>query len=118
MKTLFVFNNAAHGSEHLYNSLRWANTMAKQAEHQVRVFLFGETILCTKTGIKLPEGFPNLQSLLENIKTLHPSNAIGLCSSCMNARGVEDGDLIPGAHRSSLNELCEWTAWADKVLVI
>jgi uncharacterized protein involved in oxidation of intracellular sulfur len=26
-------------------------------------------------------------------------------------------DLMPGSHRSSLDELAQWTLWADKVLV-
>jgi uncharacterized protein involved in oxidation of intracellular sulfur len=35
----------------------------------------------------------------------------------MDARGLADGDLVEGAHRSTLEELADWTVWADKVLV-
>ncbi|MDN7676472.1 hypothetical protein QZM22_29295 [Burkholderia oklahomensis] len=35
----------------------------------------------------------------------------------MNARGLAVDDLIAGAHRSSLDELAEWTVWADKAMV-
>jgi uncharacterized protein involved in oxidation of intracellular sulfur len=35
----------------------------------------------------------------------------------MDARGITDDELIEGAHRSSMDELTEWTANADKVLV-
>ncbi|MGC2047302.1 MAG: hypothetical protein WA635_01635 [Gallionella sp.] len=35
----------------------------------------------------------------------------------MDARGLADSDLAEGAHRSTLAELVEWTAWADKTLV-
>jgi len=31
--------------------------------------------------------------------------------------GSERTYLLQGAHRSSLDELTQWTAWADKVLV-
>jgi uncharacterized protein involved in oxidation of intracellular sulfur len=33
----------------------------------------------------------------------------GICSTCMEARGISADDLIPGAHRSSLDELTQWT---------
>jgi uncharacterized protein involved in oxidation of intracellular sulfur len=35
----------------------------------------------------------------------------------MDARGIGADDLVQGAHRSSMDELTQWTAWADKVLV-
>lgn len=35
----------------------------------------------------------------------------------MDARGIPPAHLAAGAHRSSLDELAGWTAWADKVLV-
>jgi uncharacterized protein involved in oxidation of intracellular sulfur len=35
----------------------------------------------------------------------------------MDARGMADGEIAGGTHRSTLAELAEWTAWADKVLV-
>jgi hypothetical protein len=30
---------------------------------------------------------------------------------------MRDDELVPGAQRSSLDELSAWTEWADKVLV-
>ena len=35
----------------------------------------------------------------------------------MDARGLTDAELSDAAHRSSLDQLTEWTRWADKVLV-
>jgi len=35
----------------------------------------------------------------------------------MTARGIEDGELVAGAARKTLNDLAAWTAEADKVLV-
>ncbi|WP_273779299.1 hypothetical protein [Acinetobacter sp. GSS19] len=35
----------------------------------------------------------------------------------MDARGFQDAELMQHAHRSTLNELAEWTEWVDKVLV-
>lgn len=39
------------------------------------------------------------------------------CSSaCLDARGITEDLLAKGASRSSLEELTEWTLWADKVV--
>jgi uncharacterized protein involved in oxidation of intracellular sulfur len=35
----------------------------------------------------------------------------------MDARGIGEAELVQTAHRGTLDELTEWTAWADKVLV-
>jgi uncharacterized protein involved in oxidation of intracellular sulfur len=41
---------------------------------------------------------------------------IGVCGSCIDARGITDAELIEGAHRSSMEELTTWTLEADKVI--
>lgn len=40
-----------------------------------------------------------------------------LCGTCMDARGLTDGELMEGARRSTMDVLAEATAAADKVLV-
>lgn len=35
----------------------------------------------------------------------------------MDARGLADAELMEGVHRSSMEELTNWTIEADKVLV-
>jgi uncharacterized protein involved in oxidation of intracellular sulfur len=44
-------------------------------------------------------------------------NAVLLCGTCMDARGMGDEDLIDGARRSTMDELAAETRAADKVLV-
>ena len=51
-------------------------------------------------------------SKLDGVQILQDSNP-----TCMDARGLKDTDLVEGTRRSSLNEMTEWTLWADKVLV-
>jgi uncharacterized protein involved in oxidation of intracellular sulfur len=34
----------------------------------------------------------------------------------MDARAIREDQLVPGARRSSLDELTDWTLWADKVI--
>jgi uncharacterized protein involved in oxidation of intracellular sulfur len=42
---------------------------------------------------------------------------VGVCGSCMDARGITDAELAEVAKRSSLSQLTDWTVWADKTLV-
>ena len=42
---------------------------------------------------------------------------VGVCGTCIDARGIAATDLVQSAHRSSMDELTVWTQWADKVLV-
>ena len=52
------------------------------------------------------------------MKTIvHSGGKIGVCSACMDARGIHDTALVDGAFRGELAEMSAWTVWADKVLV-
>lgn len=42
---------------------------------------------------------------------------VGVCGTCMDARGIADGELSDATHRGSLDQLTDWTQWADKVVV-
>jgi uncharacterized protein involved in oxidation of intracellular sulfur len=42
---------------------------------------------------------------------------IGVCGTCMDARGIADMGLAEGCRRSTLDELTDWTVAADRVLV-
>ena len=41
---------------------------------------------------------------------------MGCCGTCLDARGIKDDVLVKRAHRSNLDELTDWTLWADNVL--
>ncbi len=49
--------------------------------------------------------------------TLRAGAAVGVCGTCIDARGIAETDLVQSAHRSTMDELPTWTQWADKVLV-
>ena len=40
-----------------------------------------------------------------------------MCGTCMDARGIAESEIAEGAKRSTLEQLTEWTAWADKAVV-
>jgi len=115
MNTLLLLNDAPYGSERTYNGARLAGALARQPGNEVRVFLIGDAASAAHRLQKVPTGFYNLEVMLGSV--VSHAGVIGVCGTCMDARGISIEDLIPGAHRSTLDELTQWTAWADKVLV-
>lgn len=114
-KTLFILNDGPYGTERSYNGLRLAGTLSKAEGEEVHVFLIGDAASCAKSGQKVPEGFYNLQLMLN--KVLRAGCPVGVCGACMDARGITDAELIEGTHRSTMAELTDWTSWAEKVIV-
>lgn len=117
MKYLIVLNDPPYGTERSYNGLRLAREMVKTTEtgNEVKVFLLGDAAACTKRNQKVPQGYYNIGQMLEMV--VRRQAAIGVCGTCMDARGIADTDLIDGALRGTMAQLSEWTQWADKVLV-
>ena len=115
MKTLFVLNDPPYGTERSYNGLRLAGALARSAGPELRVFLMGDAAACARSGQTTPQGWYNIGRMLRAV-TLHQV-PVGVCGSCMDARGMNDSELVEGATRSTLDELAAWTAWADKVVV-
>ena len=117
MKYLFVLNDPPYGTERSYNALRLARNMLKKGEGQVelRVFLMGDAAACAKAGQKVPQGFYNIGDMLGMVARARAP--VGVCGTCMDARGITADELIEGAHRGTLDELTEWTLWSDKELV-
>ncbi len=113
--TLFILNDAPYGSERSYNALRLATALAKTAGEAVKVFLMGDAAACARNGQKVPPGYYNAGDMV--VMVARKDAQVGVCGTCMDARGLSVGDLVEGAKRSTLAELAAWTASADKVLV-
>lgn len=113
--TLFILNDPPYGTERSYNGLRLAGTLAKRDGEQVRVFLIGDAASCAKGGQKVPQGYYNIEVMLRSVT--RRGGAVGVCGTCMDARGIDGGELAEGSHRSTMEELADWTQAADRVLV-
>lgn len=114
MKVLIILNDAPYGSERTYNGLRLAASLARQQGVDLKVFLIGDAVACAKSGQKVPSGYYNVQAMLGAV-TKH-GVVVGVCGSCLDARGIGEGDLIQGTHRGSMEELTAWVVEADKVI--
>jgi uncharacterized protein involved in oxidation of intracellular sulfur len=112
MNTLFILNDAPYGTERSYNALRLARALAKEPGQSVRVFLMGDAVACARAGQKVPDGYYNAGDMVRMV-----GGEVGLCGTCMDARGLDEEQTVEGTRRSTLKELAAWTAAADKVLV-
>lgn len=115
MKVLVVLNDPPYGSERSYNGLRLAGSLAKQDGIEVKVFLAGDAASCAKSGQKVPQGYYNVQTMLAAVT--RRGGMVGVCGTCMDARGITEAELAEGTHRSSLDEWTSWTIEADKTLI-
>ena len=114
MKTLFVLNDAPYGSERSYNGLRLAMSLTKREGEEIRVFLMGDAVSCAVRGQKTADGYYNIERMLRAVA--QRGGLVGCCGSCSDARALTDEARVDGAHRSSMDELTDWTLWADRVI--
>lgn len=114
-KIIFILNDPPYGTERSYNGLRLAGALAKREGMEIRVFLMGDAAACAKRDQKTPNGYYNLERMLKVIT--RQNGQVGVCGSCMDARGIAEAELSDGCQRSTLEELADWTSWGEKVLV-
>lgn len=114
-KYLFILNDPPYGTERSYNALRLARTLLNTDGAEVRLFLMGDAAACAKGGQKVPVGYYNIGDMLGAV--IRRQGMVGVCGTCIDARGIATEDLVPGAQRGTMDLLTEWTQWAEKVLV-
>ncbi len=115
-KVLFTVNDPPYGTERAYNALRLATSiLTNEPETELRIFLVGDAAACAKTGQSVPAGYYNIENMLKVV--VRRKGVVGVCGTCMAARGIKDTELVEGTRRSSLDEWTEWVLWAEKTLV-
>ena len=108
-------NDPPYGTERSYNALRLAGSLSKRESEQVKLFLIGDAASCAKAHQKVPQGYYNAEVMLRNVA--RHGCEVGVCATCMDARGITDAELAEGMKRSSLEQLTDWAQWAGKTLV-
>jgi uncharacterized protein involved in oxidation of intracellular sulfur len=114
MNVLLIVNGPPYGSELPFNALRLARELASRDGVDVRVFLMGDAVGTAVAGQQLPDGFYHLDRMLRSV-TRHGAE-VGCCGTCLDARAVDDKQLVEGAFRSSMEQLGDWTLEADRVI--
>ncbi len=64
---LLIVNDGPYGNERPYNALRLALNLVKRPEISVRVFLMGDGVSCAMCGQKTPDGYYNVERMLQSI---------------------------------------------------
>jgi uncharacterized protein involved in oxidation of intracellular sulfur len=116
MRILMILNDPPYGTERTYNGLRLAHNLLRKTEGtDLTVFLMGDAAAAALTGQRTPNGYYNLERMLKGILTT--GGKVLLCGTCMDARGLSETAIVEGSRRSTLDELTDLTAAAEKVLV-
>src|SRR3989338_4767926 len=115
MKYLMILNDPPYGTERSYNGLRLARWLLKTGNAEVNMFLMGDAAACAKNGQKVPHGYYNIGDMLGMVA--RNGGKVGVGCTFLDARGHADAEIIEGAARSTMDQLTEWTQWADKVIV-
>jgi uncharacterized protein involved in oxidation of intracellular sulfur len=113
--TLLILNDPPYGTERCFNALRLAGALARREGESVRIFLMGDAASCAKRNQKVSQGYYNVEVMLGAVA--RRGGEIGVCGTCMDARGISAEELAQGARRGTLEELADWTLAADRVLV-
>jgi uncharacterized protein involved in oxidation of intracellular sulfur len=74
-----------------------------EPEADITVFLMADAVLCAKAGQKTPDGYYNLERMIRRV--LSAKGRVLMCGTCMEARGLTEGDMMEGATRSTMDEL-------------
>jgi uncharacterized protein involved in oxidation of intracellular sulfur len=114
MKSLIIINDAPYGNERCYNALRVAHALLKQENAEVVVFLMADAVTAALPGQKTPEGYYNIEHMLKRV--LLGKGRVLLCGSCMDARGLQAQGVLEGAAVSTMSELADCIAVADRTL--
>ena len=63
----------------------------------------------------MPAGYYNVQNMLSAVTKR--GGEVGVCGTCMDARGIAAEELVEGTHRGTMDGLTEWMATSDRVLI-
>lgn len=115
MNILIIINDGPYGTEAAFNALRLARALQnEEGDLELNIFLMGDAVGCAVTGQSTPNGYYNIERMLQG--TIRKGATVHLCTTCMEARGVEQSDLVDGAKVGSMKSLARWTLAADKVI--
>ena len=109
-----IINEAPYQKERAYTALRFARTCVFEG-HKVKIFLIENGVYLAKKGQKPASDQPNLGAFLEDL--IADGQEVKACVVCTQARGLSENDLMSGVKVVTLNDLVDWTASSDKVIV-
>lgn len=111
--TTIIINDAPYGTEKPWNALRLAQALVT-IKQKVNIFLTGDAVTVAKKGQNPPEGFYNLEKMLE--KLVESDVEVRICATCFKARGMKEDEIIRGVIVGKTLDLARWIADGSKVI--
>ena len=108
-----IINDAPYGIEKPWNALRLAGALVA-TKQKVNIFLLGDAVAIAKKGQKTPTGYYNLAQMLREL--VGAGVNIRACGTCLNARGIEDSELVEGVSVGKMLDLARWAEQSSKVI--
>jgi uncharacterized protein involved in oxidation of intracellular sulfur len=63
---------------------------------KILVIITGDGASGAHRGQKLPQDYYSVQTMLTAV--IHRNASVGVCGTCMDARGMTDRELVEGSH--------------------
>jgi len=108
-----IINEAAYGKERAWNALRLAMAMMTR-DMKVNIFLLEDGVTVAKKGQRPPEGYYNLEKMLAQL--IQSGAKVRACTTCLQARGISQDDLVQGTEAGKILDLVEWIRESKSVL--
>lgn len=110
-----IVNGAPYGDEKVWNAMRLASSLVSVAIGiNVNIFLLGDAVNAAKRGQNTPEGYYNLEKMLNDL--IRQGAKVSACGTCIQARGLNKEDLIEGVKIGSMLGLAHWIKESQKVV--
>ena len=74
----------------------------------------GDAVVSAIDNQDLPDGYYHLDRMLKNLA--RKGSDIGCCGTCLDARGIDDDQLVEGANRSTMEQLADWILEVDRIV--
>ena len=112
VNVLVILQGPAYGDERAFNGLRaWRHPRQARWRRRCGSSASVTPSGCAVAGQKLPDGYYHLDRMLSS--AARHGAEIGLCGTCMDARGITDTMIVP-TPVARLDEVTDWTLWADR----
>ena len=115
MRLTIIVNDSPYGIEKPWNAFRLASTSStEEIGMEVRLFLMGDSVSSAKKGQKTPDGYYNMEKMLGSL--VRKGVEVMACGTCLNARGLNEAELVDGVERGTMKILATWIKETDRVV--
>ena len=102
MDVLLVVSTSPYGSEGPYNALRLAEALALR-EESVELFLMGDGVHAARAGQEPRDAHASIEHMLRGV--LERGVHVSCCGTCCRSRGLDEAELVEGAHLRTIHDL-------------